>query len=173
MLQYGNRILANIADRCKTKSYCAAFDTECCRTRIDVRRQYPDFHLMTKPDIDGNFIRLIHNAREDARHEFYGVMCFEICCLPCKESVRCTVRFIKPIIRKMCQQIKDMVREGGVDAVIRTTSKKRFLLSHEELMLFLAHSTPQEIRLTERKSREHLYDLHDLLLIEYDPECLL
>ena len=40
-------------------------------------------------------------------------------------------------------------------------------------MFLLPHRTAQQIRLSETEPRKHLHNLHDLLLIEHNAECLL
>ena len=61
--------------------------------------------------VDGDLVRLVHNARQYARHKLHGIMCLEICRLPCKQTVGGTVVIVEPIVRKMRQEIKDMIRK--------------------------------------------------------------
>ena len=80
---------------------------------------------------------------------------------------------VEPIVRKMRQEIKDMIRQRCLKPVLRTALQKDFLLCHQEVMFLLPHRTAQQIRLSETEPRENLHNLHDLLLIEHNAERLL
>ena len=66
-----------------------------------------------------------------------------------------------------------MVRKPCLNRVLCAALQKNLLLRHQEVVLLLPHRTAQEIRLTKAEPREHLHNLHDLLLIEHDAKRLL
>ena len=73
----------------------------------------------------------------------------------------------------MRQKIEDLFRQSVINAVLPRSLHVRLALRHQDFMLLLAHGAAQDVRLPEREVREHLHDLHDLLLIEHDTERLL
>ena len=73
----------------------------------------------------------------------------------------------------MRQKIEDLFRQSVINAVLPRSLHVRLALRHQDFMLLLAHGAAQDVRLPEREIREHLHDLHDLLLIEHDTERLL
>ena len=93
--------------------------------------------------------------------------------LPRHERVCRAVRLVEAVVGEMRQKIKDLFRQSVINAVLSRSLHVRLALRHQDFMLLLAHGAAQDVRLTERKVREHLHDLHNLLLIEYDTERLL
>ena len=78
------------------------------------------------------------------------------------------MRFIETVTGKLLDQIKNLDRQYGIDALRgRALFKDAALLGHL-LRLFLAHRSPQQICATEGVTRQHLSDLHDLFLIKDD-----
>ena len=100
-------------------------------------------------------------------------MDFQIRGLPCDKRVCGAVRFIEAVIREMRQQLEDFFRQPVVNSILLRPGEKRFLLLHQQFRLLMSHSAAQDIRLAERKARQHLHDLHDLLLVQHHPEGLL
>ena len=78
------------------------------------------------------------------------------------------MRFVEAIARKFFDEVEYFYGQGGVDTLCG-----RALLEHAPLLghffgFLLTHGPPQQIRTAQRITRQHLSDLHDLLLIQDD-----
>ena len=100
-------------------------------------------------------------------------MRLEVGRLPGDERVRCAVRLIEAVVGKVRQEVKDRVGEPCLDVVLLAADEEVLFLRHQDLVLLLAHRAAQEVCLAEREACKHLHDLHDLLLVEHNPERLL
>ena len=164
--------LADIAHGGESEADGIPVDAEVGGARIDVWRQDLDAHAAAELDV-GRDLRRVHDAREHRRHELRWVVRLEIGRLPGDERVRRTVRLVEAVVGKVRQEVEDRVGKARINVVLLAAIEEVLLLRHQDLVLLLAHCAAQEVGLSEREAREHLHDLHDLLLIEHDAERLL
>ena len=76
---------------------------------------------------------------------------------------------VKTIPSKFLNQVKDLHRQGRINAfVFRPFLKNGALLGHF-LRFFLTHGTSPQISASERIASAFLCDLHDLLLVKNNP----
>ena len=99
-------------------------------------------------------------------------MNLQIRSLPRDKRVCGAVRLVEAVVRKMRQQLENPAGQFVVDSVLSRPGKESFLFLHQKLRLLMPHGATQDIRLAERKARQHLHNLHDLLLVEHDAEGL-
>ena len=166
------RVFADVAHGREAEADRGAVDREIRLARVDVGRQDGDAHAAALLDVTRNLVR-VHDARQHRRHELLRVMRLEIRRLPRDKRVRRAVRLVEAIVGEMRQQIENRIGEPHLDAVLFAAVEEVLLLPHQDLRFFLAHRAAQEVGLPEREAREHLHDLHDLLLIQHDAERLL
>ena len=83
------------------------------------------------------------------------------------------MRLVEAVVGKVRQEIEDRVGEPCLDVVLLAADEEVLFLRHQDLVLLLAHRAAQEVCLAEREACKHLHDLHDLLLVEHNPERLL
>ena len=79
---------------------------------------------------------------------------------------------VEAVVRKMLQELKDALRQAIINALLPGALQKILLLCHQDGRLFLAHGTAQKIRLSQAEPRQHLHNLHNLLLVQHHPEGL-
>ena len=78
------------------------------------------------------------------------------------------MRFIKAVASKFFDQIKDLYGQSGIDTLCRRTLFKDAALLGHLLRFFLTHRPAEQIGTTQRVARQHLRNLHHLLLIQND-----
>src|SRR4051812_4665970 len=71
---------------------------------------------------------------------------------------------VKPVISKLLHQIEDLCGDLLRDAAGLAALHEAAALLRHHLRLLLSHRAPQQVRSSERVPREHLRDLHHLLL---------
>ena len=76
---------------------------------------------------------------------------------------------VKTIPSKFLNQVKDLHRQGRINAFVSRPFLKNGTLLGHFLWFFLTHGTPQQVSASQRIAGEFLRDLHDLLLVENNP----
>ena len=76
------------------------------------------------------------------------------------------MRFVKAIIGKLFQQVKNSTGGFFINAVLGGPLFKLWTLSIHRLFDLLTHRTAQQIRPAQRVASHHLGDLHHLFLID-------
>ena len=166
------RVLAHVAHGREPEADGLAIDGEMCIAGVDIGRQDADVHTAAELDVVRHLLR-IHDAREHSRHELGGIVRLEIGRLPGHQRVGRAVRLVEAVVREMREQVENRRGQSRRDMIGLAAVEEVLLLSHQDFSLFLAHGAAQQISLPEAEAREHLHDLHDLLLVEHDAEGLL
>ena len=168
-----DRRFTDVSHGGKTEANGRTIDAESRLARVDIGRQNLDAHAAAKLDVDADLVIRVHDAREHRCHELLRIMRLEVRRLPRHKRIRRAVRLVEAIVGEVRQKIEDLLCQRRIDAIFLRALHVGLTLRHQDFMLLLPHGAAQDIRLSEREVREHLHDLHDLLLIENDAESLL
>ena len=93
-------------------------------------------------------------------------MRFQISRLIRKQRIRAGVRFVEAVSGEFGHQIKNLFGLLPGNFPYRAARQKFFALRRHFLAILFPHRAPQDVRFTQRKSRQAIGDLHHLFLIE-------
>ena len=127
---YRQGTLSYILNSRQTKSDSFTIYAESHLAGINIRWQYLNVHMAALLYITANLVCIIHNAGQHGCHKFRRIISFQIGCLPSHPGVSGTMGFVKAIISKMSQQVKNSHRQIIINAFFCCTLQKIFLLCH-------------------------------------------
>ena len=166
---------SDIANCRQTKPDIAIGNREALTGRIDIRRQHTDSHTARRTDILRHLWRCVQHAGQQGRHIFLRIMAFHIRRLIRYHRIANSMCFIKRIIGKVHNLIKNRLRRLFIYAALDGAVNAQFLVAVDEvgaffcqlLHLFLGHRAAHHIRLAKRISRQHAENFHNLFLIDH------
>ena len=166
--------LSNALDRGQAVADGRALHRKYSGAFVYIRRQNLYSHLPAVHDILGDFSRIFNTGCHQSRHEFHRIIALQIRGLIRHDRVRCRMRLIERILRKVDHLIVDLIRHFLVNAVGNTAGHALLRISVDEIAalllhhrsLLLRHGAAHQITPAKRITAELAYDLHNLLLID-------
>ena len=173
-----NQITPHALDRVEAKADAVPVHSKPSAGNIDIRRQHLYAQALTFGGVFNDFGGVIQHTGEQGRHEFPGIMAFEIRCLERHIGVTGRVGFVEGVGSEADHIVINLIGHLGGDSVFDTSraflarvgaaiyKMLPFRLHH--LVLLFAHGAAHIVGLAIAEARELTADLHDLFLINHN-----
>ena len=160
--------LPHILQRGKSIADIAALRLELDRRLVHRRRQDRDAPPLGLAREAVELVGVGHVERHGGGEELLAMVRLEIGGLIGDQRIGGGVALVEAVARELRDQLEDVARAGLLDAFLqRAFHEARALRIHLGLDL-LAHGAAQEVGFAEAVARQHLRELHHLLLVDDD-----
>ncbi len=140
---------------------------------VDVGRQQLDLEAVELLAEDVELVGIAEIEGHRRGKELDRIVRLEIGGLEGDQRIGRGVALVEAVAGEFRHLIEDMIGDALADAALRRAIDERLALRVHLGLDLLAHGTAQQIGAAERIARQHLRDLHDLLLVDHDPVRLL
>ena len=160
-------------DSCQGIADLAVCHRESGFSRIYIRRQNGDIHVPAVQNILRYFFRVIDDGSHQRRHEFYGIIVFQIRCLVSHYRITGRMGLVERIFGKIHHHIVDLpccllvnaVGNTAGDIFLRVAVDEVGPLFFHDGLFLLTHGTAHQIASSQCIARQITNDLHYLFLI--------
>ena len=142
-------------------------------SRIHIRGQNGNIHVPAIQNIFGYLFRVIDDGSHQRRHEFYGIIVFQIRCLVSHHCITCRMGLVERIFGEIHHHIVDLsgcllvnaVGNTAGDILLRVAVDEVGPLFFHDGLFLLTHGTAHQIASSQSITRQITNDLHYLFLI--------
>ena len=142
-------------------------------SRIHIRRQNGNIHVPAIQNIFGYLFRVIDDGSHQRRHEFYGIIVFQIRCLVSHYRITGRMGLVERIFGKIHHHIVDLpccllvnaVGNTAGDIFLRVAVDEVGPLFFHDGLFLLTHGTAHQIASSQSITRQITNNLHYLFLI--------
>ena len=175
-----DRPFTHVFDGCEPKADATAeairffsliielLDAEVCTAGVDIGTEHCDAQFGAFVDGFGDVFDLTGRGLEDGGHVRDGIVLLEVGGLVSQQAIERRVGDVEGIAREGDDELPELVCLGLRQAVFETAFFEARFFGGHRVALFFADGFEDDVGLTERITRDHLQELHDLLLVDDD-----
>ena len=136
---------------------------------VDIRRQHREPQIRAFLDEGHDLVGVTHLGRQHRRHEGRRIVRLQVRGLVGEQRVGGRMRLVETIAGELLHQVENVRRDLLTHPARHRAADEHGALLRHLCGALLAHRAPQQVGAAERIARQHLRDLHHLLLVEDHP----